>query len=141
MRFSLLDLLIAIAIETLSMAQVLGAAHWLGFGRQSMPVAMVLTLAVGIPLYLLITPPIYRRFGLLPLCLPACPHCRRVLQYRVLECEWPRATVACGHCEGTCDLWWNQPAAAEISTTKPSLVLSWPQSIGRWRHVTRQETA
>jgi hypothetical protein len=141
MRFSLIDLLIAIAIEGLSMGLVLWGAHWMGFGRISGALWLTLTLTLGVVLYLLITPPIYRRLRMFPLFLPVCPYCkRRPGSYRFLESAPLRFVVACSNCERTMELWLERPAAADISTTMPSLLWSWPQSIGRWRSISRGES-
>jgi hypothetical protein len=136
MRFSLIDLLIATACGILGYFAVLGLGHILGFAQISQARVTLLGILVGLIFYLILTPPIYRHFGLLPLFLPSCPHCRRRPGfYRVLDVAWPRVRVACGACGQLIDIWWMQPAASEVSKDFPSLLLSWPHSIGRWRRL------
>ena len=136
MRFSLTDLLIAIACGIPGSLAVVGARHLLGCGRLSPAGHEFFSVLASVVFFFILTPPIYRRLGLLPLLLPVCPHCRRRPGgYGLLESAWPRLLVACGHCDRTTELWWSKPAPSAISKTMPSLLLSWPHSIGRWRPI------
>jgi hypothetical protein len=140
MRFSLIDLLIAIACIALGCFAVAGVGHLLGYEQLSQARTELFGVPVGVIFFLVFTPPIYRRFRLLPLFLPVCPHCkRRPPGYHVGESRWPRVVVACGNCKQTIDLWWSPPSPGDISPTTPSLLLVWPHSIGRWRLVSRGE--
>jgi len=141
MRFSLTDLFILILCCFLGIFAVAGAGRVLGYGPLSEGRMMLLGDLLGFVFFVILAPPIYRHFGLLPLFLPVCPHCRRRPDgYHILEPEWPRIRVACGHCDGTLELWWRRPAPSDISRTMPSLLLSWPQSIGRWSPIARDES-
>jgi hypothetical protein len=112
----------------------------LGYTHSKSLWLMLLGAPLGALCYILFTPPIYKHFRLLPLFLPVCPHCkRRPDRYRVVEATWPRARVACDHCQQLTDHWWRAPLPSEISPTVPSPLLSWPQSIGRWRLISRLE--
>jgi hypothetical protein len=140
MRFSLIDLLIAIACIALGCFAVAGVGHLLGYEQLSQARTELFGVPVGVIFFLVFTPPIYRRFRLLPLFLTVCPHCkRRPPGYHVGESRWPRVVVACGNCKQTIDLWWSPPSPGDISPTTPSLLLVWPHSIGRWRLVSRGE--
>jgi hypothetical protein len=137
MRFSLIDLLIAIAIGLLSVFLVRCVTVWMGSGRA---LELPLVLAVAILLYLLITPPIYRHFGFFPLFLPVCPHCkRRPESYRISVTDSPRLQMICNACERSFDLWLEQPGTERVSKNVPSLLWSWPQSIGRYRVISSGE--
>jgi len=136
MRFSLIDLLIAIACIASGCLAVAGVSYLLGYGHLSEARLQLFGAPVSVIFFFIITPPIYRHFHLLPLFLPVCPHCRRRPGgYRILQSVGPRTLVACGHCGQTIELWWRQPAAAYVSKTMPSLLLGWPHSVGRWRSI------
>src|SRR5882672_4545533 len=136
MRFSLIDLLIAIACIASGCLAVAGVSYLLGYGHLSEARLQLFGAPVSVIFFFIITPPIYRRFHLLPLFLPVCPHCkRRPGGYRVLQSVGPRTLVACGHCGQTIELWWREPAASDVSKTMPSLLLGWPHSVGRWRSI------
>jgi hypothetical protein len=138
MRFSLIDLLIAIGIVALGMTLVMVAGQWMGVGRPWRALELPLGMSLGLLLYLLITPPVYRWLHLYPLLLPVCPHCRRRPGlYRFVERAPPRFVVACGACEREIEWWLERPANGDVSTTMPSLLWSWPHSIGRWRLISR----
>jgi hypothetical protein len=143
MRFSLIDLLIALAVELLSLVVVAWAAPWIGFAQLSRSTELQYlgaTLGLAVPLYLLITPTIYQRFRLFPLFLPKCSHCkRRPDGYRILATALTRVEMICSKCERTFELWLARPKAAEISKTMPSLLWSWPHSIGGWRIISHGE--
>jgi hypothetical protein len=139
MRFSLTDLFMVIACFTLGSIAVNGAGHRLGYGPLSPGRQCLFGVPLGVVFFVILTPPIYRHFRLLPLLLPVCPHCKQLPDgYCVLEYEWPRALVACGHCDRTTELWWSPPEPSDVSKTMPSLLLSWPHSIGRWRRISRE---
>jgi hypothetical protein len=119
MRFSLIDLLIAIACIALGFEAVTGSLHLLGVESVSQAGMQILGVLGGIVIFLLLTPPIYQRLRLLPLFLPVCPHCkRRPSGYHVRESVYPRVLVACGHCERTIELWWMQPAISDVSKSR-----------------------
>ena len=142
MRYSLTDLFICISCLSVSILAVAGAGYELGYGPLSRSRMWLVGVPVGVIVYVVLTPPIYRRFRLLPLFLPVCPHCRRLPDgYHVLVDLWPRTLVACGHCERSIELWSRRPAPSDVSKTVPSLLLSWPHSIGRWRPISSEESA
>lgn len=134
MRFSLIDLLIATACITLGCVAVACALPAFGSEPVSQVRMQILGVPVGVIIFFVLTPPIYQRLRLLPLFLPMCSHCKqRPGGYHVLGSVPPRVLVACGLCKQTTELWWKQPAPSDVSKTIPSLLLSWPHSIGRWR--------
>lgn len=134
MRFSLVDLVIWIVLELLGCAVVALGARFAGHGHLSGMTLQTLGVPLGVLFYLLFTPPIYRRFRLRPLFLPKCPHCKnRPFRYAVTENRWPRTVVVCGECGNMTELWRMPPASKDVSLTMPSLLLIWPQSVGRWR--------
>jgi hypothetical protein len=136
MRFSLIDLLMMTACITLGLVSVTSVLHLLGVEPVSKALMPILGVPVGIIFFLILTPPLYQRLRLLPLFLPVCPHCKlRPGSYRILESVYPKALVACGRCERTSELWWRKPAISDVSKTMPSLLLSWPHSVGRWRQI------
>lgn len=138
MRFSLVDLLIAIACQVFGFLVVPISMSVFGYPPLPPLWTMLAGLVLGVTTYLVVTPPLYQRLGLPPLLVPVCPHCRRRPdRYGILNVEWPRVAVECGHCTGQVDLWWKPPAASAVSTTTPSLLLSWPHSIGRWSVLSR----
>ena len=140
MRFSLIDLLIAIACITLGCVIVGSTLHMFVSEPVSQARMQILGVPVGVIIFLILTPPLYRRLRLLPLFLPVCPHCKqRPGGYHVLKSVQPPVIVACGHCKQTTELWWRQPAPSDVSKTMPSLLLSWPHSIGRWRLISPEE--
>ena len=132
MRFSLFDLLVAIAVFSLGVLIVVAAAHWAGIAKPSIVVVELLGIPFGAVLYLFITPPIYRRFRLRPLLLPKCPHCQKHDGYHVEKQQWPKVAGSCLHCSQPVELLWRQPVPEDVSKTTPSLHLVWPESIGRW---------
>lgn len=139
MRYSLLDLFIIFSCLLAGIFAVACAGRVLGYGPLSQSRIWLVGVPLGVVLFIVLTPPLYRRFRLLPLFLPICPHCRRLPDgYHVLEAEWPRTLVACGQCERTLELWWSRPAPSQISKTMPSLLLSWPQSLGIWRAISNE---
>jgi hypothetical protein len=142
MRFNLLDLFILIFCFAGGIVAVDRTCHALGVGAPTGVRLMAVGIPVGALFHLLFTPPIYRHFRLFPLLLPVCPHCSRLPDgYEILEHDEPRKRVACGRCHETFEVWWRPPAPAQVSKTEPSVVLSWPQSLGRWRRVTGEEPA
>lgn len=140
MRFSLIDMVIWVGCPAFGFIAVIGIAHWLGYGRLSVSHLLVLGYLLGVIFFFVFTPPIYRWLRLLPLFLPRCPHCKKLPgAYRIKDTRWPRQVVACSLCQKPIELWWRRPALADVSKTMPSLLLSWPESIGRWRLVSRGE--
>src|ERR1700722_1231759 len=144
MRYSLIDLLIAVAcyafgvIGTLS---VVKRAPFFAHSNSSVLLAFVFAILVSTLIYCVITPPIYRQFRLWPLFLPKCPHCRAPERcYRITESHWPCFIVVCTHCQKSSEQWWRRPSMADVSKTVPSLLLSWPESIGRWRLINRGDS-
>jgi hypothetical protein len=103
---------------------------------------LLLGYSLGVIFFAVFTPPIYRWFRLLPLFLPRCPHCKKLPgAYRITDARWPRQVVACSLCQKPIELWWRKPAQEDVSTTMPSLLLSWPESIGRWQLVSTGEVS
>jgi hypothetical protein len=93
---------------------------------------------VGFVLYLLITPPIYRWFRLLPLLLPRCPHCGYNKCFWTSDHQpgWPAIwRVVCDQCRKEVDLCLDDPADAPTDADPARVRLLWPQSIGRWKQL------
>ena len=130
MRFSLIDLLVATACMTLGF---LGGDF---IAVRTGPWAKLLGLPLGALLFLIVTPPLYRRFRLPPLLLPRCPHChKRPDLFWFKERIQERDIVACGLCGGVTELQYRIQPPHSASDPMPRLLLVWPQSIGRWRVV------
>jgi hypothetical protein len=139
MRFSLIDLLIAIACMTAGCFAAAGIGHWMGY-HLSVARQELLGIPIGIIFFITFTPPIYRWLRLLPLFIPRCPHCKRLPGgYRIMEARWPRQVIICSLCQKPTELWWRKPAVTDVSKTMPSVLLSWPESIGRWRLISTGE--
>jgi hypothetical protein len=141
MRYSLTDLFLLISSLFLGILALAGAGYVLGYGPLPQSIIWLVGVPVGFIFYIILTPPIYRRFRMLPLFLPVCPHCGRLPHgYQILGNVWPRSLVACGRCDKTTELWWRRPAPSDISKTLPSLFLCWPQCIGIWRRISSGES-
>lgn len=147
MRFTLVDVAIAVACSALGRW---GASRVLDFGRGIGPIRelrrahpavgvglfLLLMAALGIAAFVVLGSLLYRALGLLPLRLPACPHCGRLPHgYRVQGGDRDRARFVCGLCERATDIWWRRPDPATLDRSLPNLVLCWPESVGRWRLV------
>jgi hypothetical protein len=140
MRFSLIDLLILIACFAFGCVAVAGIAHWLGYGQLSAFRLQLFGDSLGVVFFFIFTPPIYRRLRLLPLFIPRCPHCKKLPGgYRITEARWPRQVIVCSLCQNPTELWWRKSAMTDVSKTMPSILLNWPESIGRWRLISRGE--
>lgn len=138
MRFSLIDLLIVTACFALGCVAVAFVFHFLGYASPTQARLEILGVPVGGIIFLALTPPIYRHLRLLPLFIPRCPHCKRLPGgYHITEARWPRQVIVCSLCQKPTELWWRKPALTDVSKTMPSVVLSWPESIGRWRLISR----
>ena len=134
MRFSLIDLLIFIAVL---LASMFGADRLLPTGHEWRSLAMLVCLAtlLGSTMMLTIIPLLYRRLRMLPLHLPSCPHCGVMPQgYREVGGEWPHVAVKCSSCDGNLTLVFDRSASAPAPSEKaPVLVLQWPVQMGFWR--------
>lgn len=140
MRFSLIDLLIETACIASGFAASNGVGRWTGYHFFEMNIVFGILMSAIV--FIIVTPPIYRWLRLLPLFIPPCPHCkRRPGAYRITEARWPRHVIICSRCEKPTELWWRKPAVTDVSKTMPSVVLSWPESIGRWRLVSEGEVS
>ncbi len=138
MRFSLVDLLLAELMFGFATVACALAARLSGHPHLTFVQLAFSGAGLGAVLYLFLTPPIYRRCRMLPLFLPKCPHCEvRPVRYGLQEIRWPRMVVICAGCNEKTELWWQSPATERPSGTMPSLLLCWPQSIGRWRLIAR----
>ena len=125
MRYGLRDVLIGTAVFTL--ANLLSS---LCVERKFAPWLWV---PLGTFLYLVVTPPLYRWLRLMPLMLPRCPQCKLREGYDVESRQWPKIVGTCFHCQQRVELWWRPPAPEAVSKTIPSILLVWPESIGRWK--------
>ena len=136
MRFSLIDLLIAIGVIAASQLAVDAA---LDAARARPPRILVLCLTTLLTTFLMITVVafMYRRCRLLPLHLPTCPHCNKSTSgYRVVGGEWPQVSVSCGGCQGAVQLVFDRRAPLSPSSTEsPILILQWPENLGIWKSV------
>ncbi len=130
MRFSLVDLFIFIGVLV---GAEFGALGLVGASSQVGLVAVMTFLATFVVIVVL--PSVYRRFHLLPLRLPKCPHCRRVPPgYQSVEGGWPNVGVRCGACDGRLWLAFDRHASLpETASEEPLLVLQWPENLGFWR--------
>ena len=128
MRFSVLDLTMAIAINA-------GAFLCLRllFHITNIPVLVV----SGAVVYLVVSSPIYRFFHLLPLLLPRCPACGdRNRHYRSCVRSWPREDIECANCHAQITLCHEPKKCDHNGPEGPRFDLLWPYSFGgRWRRV------
>lgn len=135
MRFSIFDLFIGIVVSTLLALLAEFLLHRFAAIKQ---LILFLGFSLAVPSYLLITSLIYRKFHLRSLLLPRCPHCKdknRHFWFEKPQFEWPRDVIICAICKTVVDLWYELPQDANVSTSRPSFQLKWPQSWGRWRAI------
>ena len=137
MRLTLIDLLIVIACMAIGCFAAAGVAHLIDYHSPE-ALQVLLGVPLGIIFFVVFTPPLYRHFRLLPLFLPQCPHCkRRPGGYGITGSQWTHMVAICGNCQKATELWLKRPPTDDISKTVPSLLLIWPQSIGRWRVISK----
>jgi hypothetical protein len=136
MRFSLIDLLLGVALGLLGVVPVLVAKHFLGWTPTRLS-GECLVLFLGAVFYLIASPFIYQRLHLRPLWYPLCPKCKnanRFFHFPAAKPTWPREEVVCCTCGCSLELWYGPtPKDAGVSPTSRSFALVWPQSCGRWR--------
>ena len=141
MRFSLLDLLIAIALFAVSGIVMYPLAQALNLPFPG-SVGFMLGALLGAALWLLLAPPIYWLLRLPPLVLPVCPRChKRPNRYTITDHQWPRTIAMCDVCGQGVELWWRQPKSTQSPSTLPILVLRWPYSLGRWSPIADEPAA
>ena len=134
MRYSLIDLLIAIAF--IGLGSGLGGCfahdgpHSFGFLAGGF---------VGACAYVAAICPIYRRFRFLPMMLPRCPCCKKFQDGFHFTRAWPRVTYRCPTCNGEFVIWHNGKVAGEETWEKPVLVLKWPYAFGRYKRMEKPE--
>lgn len=139
-RFSLLDLLIAMTAVLLGTLVVEGIGNMFGFAMAtSRPIGILLGIVAGLAIYLITTPLIYQRLRMRPLWYPLCPTCRdknRFWQFEGSNSNWPRESVRCRACGTVLELWYGPvPNDLESPVMAPTHALLWPQSFGRWRRI------
>jgi hypothetical protein len=101
-----------------------------------------MSLLLGLIIYFILSPLIYRLFRLPPLLLPECPNYqKRPNRYDVIEARWPRKIVICRNCNQKSELWYKPPASKDVSKVLPGMYLAWPQTIGNWRPVATKDSA
>ena len=135
MRFSLIDLLIAIGIIGICSA-------WIPFLAPDLPESLqpIAGLFVGICLYAILICPIYRRFKLFPMLLPRCPCCSKSqMRFQVLHADWPRVAFRCPTCNGEFVIWHNGTPGGRETWDKPVLALKWPYAFGRYKRMEQPE--
>lgn len=132
MRYTLLDLSIAIGVSLPATA----FANANGPADASKWTQIALSSLVALVLYLLLTPPIYRRFRMRALWLPRCPECRDQNRHYLFapHFDWPLEVISCPVCDTVIELWYEEPAASR-SKAKYRFRLLWPQSFGRWQRL------
>lgn len=132
MRFSLIDLLIAIAFMTTA----------IGLTKPLVPVgnpriSFTIEITTGTFLYLLGSSWLYRRFHLFPLLLPRCPVCRdKHRDFVTLSRSWPTETIQCAMCQAQIELRLDGTRGPNPASNMPRFELLWPYSFGgRWRRL------
>lgn len=132
MRFSLIDLLIAIAF--MATAAVL-TKPFVPVGNPR--ISLTIQIAAGTILYLLGSSWLYRRLHLFPLLLPKCPVCRdKHRHYMTLSRSWPTETIQCAMCQAQIELRLDRPRSSNSASNMPRFELLWPYSFGgRWRQL------
>lgn len=136
MRFNLIDLLIGVALMSIGPLLAL-----VTLGPESRRLMLPLGLLSGTVAYLVLSPPIYRRFQIRPMWFPKCPACKdknRWFKFVERKPRRPRDCVVCSVCHADVVLWYEPPKDTDVSATKPSFELLWPQSWGRWRPIIRR---
>lgn len=136
MRFNLIDVLIGVAL--MSIGPLLALVI---LGPESRRLLLPLGLLFGTVTYLVLSPPLYRRFRMRPMWFPKCPTCKdknRWFYFTKPKPDWPRDLSICSGCRADVELWYESPKDADVSSTTPSFELLWPQSWGRWRAIVRR---
>lgn len=141
MRLGLFDLVIAWLI--------MSPVAYIGLGviqldqmLRSESIGMLVTAALMVLVYVVLSPPIYRWFHLKPLCFPRCPHCQhkdRFYYAPKAQAEWPVGKIICANCGSVLELWYDKPSREPSARGVVRFKLLWPQSIGRWRRVTAED--
>jgi hypothetical protein len=139
MSLSIFDLIFLGACYIFGFFAAPAVAQFAGYAKLSGFALFILVCSLTAIPYLSIIQYLYWRCRLRPLFFPKCPRCKkRPEQYGIEERHWPRWVVVCGQCQNKTELWWRRPADNDLSMTMPSLLLCWPQSIGRWRPVVKR---
>lgn len=132
MRFALFDVIVVIAIGTISAAlshSVLPVAD--PYGR------LLVAITSGFVAYVVVSSPLYRWLHLYPLLLPKCPICRdRNRHYWSVQRDWPREVIECAICHSRIGLCLDQSKCGACRSQEIHFCLKWPYSTGgRWRRI------
>ena len=135
MRFSLIDLLFAIA--SLVIGGVLGSLLISGLSTHHRPIAAAFG---GICVYLALIYPFYRGLKLFPMVLPRCPCCGSFQRgFHFLAGGWPRIIFRCPSCNGEFVIWHNGKPGEQETWDKPVLALKWPYAFGIYKRMKKPE--
>jgi hypothetical protein len=131
MRMSLIDLLLFTAFLGLSSA--FGAILAPQLSERMPPIlSYLISLFIGLTLYVAILCPLYRKFRLLPMILPRCPCCAQHQTGFHFYGGWPRVMYKCPSCKGEFVIWHNGKPGTDETWDKPVLALKWPYALGRY---------
>jgi len=137
MRFSLIDLLIAIVL--IAIGAVLGRSLASDLPAYLRPIAEPF---FGICVYLALIYPIYRRFRLFPIVLPLCPCCGNFQNgFHIIHGGWPHVTFRCTSFNGEFIIWYNGKPSDQETWDKPILALKWPYAFGRYKRMEKPKQA
>ena len=102
MRLTLIDLLIVMFLFYLGSGPALLLRH-------SHPEACLLGVPVGLVLVLIGGSWIYRRWGIMPMLLPRCPHCFARQRFQPADNFGDRWRMVCADCKGAFVYWTSRP--------------------------------
>lgn len=139
MRFTLLDLFIAIGLMAIGMISTGPFANLIGLSNNWASLAVMIAVSTGIAL--IASSPLYRLFHLRPLLLPKCPVCGdRNRHYWCDLKQWPMETIVCATCHTRIQLCHDGTKCQWHDSSSHRFVLLWPHSFGgRWRRVSQSQ--
>jgi hypothetical protein len=131
MRITLIDTLVLGGLWVGGIAFGFFCGSLLGVGPDTLG---GLSLLLGLIAALTLASPIYARFHLPPLFLPACPACKSRPQcYQTVSPAWPLLQLRCGACQSeflAC-LTRSIPAGT-LEVHRTVIRVRWPEFLGRW---------
>lgn len=128
MRLTLTDLVVAIILF------ILGTGPSLLL-RQSHPEASFLSAPLGLVLLLLGGSWIYRRFGILPMLLPRCPHCLAREEFVPVDRRGARWRMICASCRGAFVYWTSPPSPEYSAGPLTEVQVVFPYQVGLTREI------